>query len=294
MLSLIVFRGAGGGRPGAALPAVTAALRAHGVEHRVEPTVSLDHARELAKLAAAAGETAVAFGGDGLIGAVAGALHGSGGVMGVLPGGRGNDLARVLGIPLDPVAACDVLRTGTPRTLDLGSANGVAFAGVASCGFDSDANRIANATRFIRGRFVYAYGGIRALIGWKPAHFELRLDGEPVSLTGYSVAIANSATYGGGMRIAPDASLDDGMFDVVTIAEFPKLSFLLSLPKVFRGTHVALAAVQVRRAREVEITADRPFVVYADGDAVAQLPVKLTVLRGAVRVIVPGPGGDLT
>ena len=120
-LALIVNPVAGGGRPARALPQVQSAIRALGLEQRFEYTRSLEHARELALGAAAAGEVAVAFGGDGLIGAVAGALKHTDGVVGVLPGGRGNDLCRVLGIPLKPVAACSVLarsglaRSGLPR-----------------------------------------------------------------------------------------------------------------------------------------------------------------------------------
>ncbi len=298
MLSLIVNPGSGGGRAGRALAAVSSALRDRGLEHRVATTRSLDHARELALTAAAAGETAVALGGDGLVGAVAGALRDTAGVLGVLPGGRGNDLARVLGIPLHPVAACEVLRSGTVRRLDLGVAGGATFVGIASCGFDSEANRFANEARWIRGRLVYTYGGLRALAGWWPASFELRLDGATRTVTGYTVAIANSACYGGGMRLAPDAALDDGLLDVVTIAELPKLEFLRALPKVFAGAHVGLPQVEIHRAREVEVSADRPFAMYADGDPVASLPVTVRVLPAAVSVLAPardgggGPGGS--
>jgi diacylglycerol kinase family enzyme len=161
------------------------------------------------------------------------------------------------------------------------------FIGIASCGFDSEANRIANQTRFIRGNLVYTYAGIRALMSWRPASFTLRLDGQPRALTGYTVAIANSAAYGGGMFLAPDASLTDGLLDVVLIADQPRLQFLRHLPKVFKGEHVRLPAVTVVRAREVEVDADRKFIVYADGDPIAQLPIKVSVLAGAVRVLVP-------
>ena len=95
----------------------------------------------------------------------------------MLPGGRGNDFARVLGIPLEPVAACAVLATGVVRELDLARSDGRTFIGIASCGFDSEANRIANETRLVRGNLVYAYGALRALAGWQPATFEVQLDG---------------------------------------------------------------------------------------------------------------------
>jgi YegS/Rv2252/BmrU family lipid kinase len=289
-LALIVNPSAGGGRAGEALPDVQDALRRLGLEHRVETTRSLEHAGELAREAADRGEAAVAFGGDGLVGAVAGALMHTSGVLGVLPGGRGNDFARVLGIPLEPVPACDVLARGTVRALDLGQAGERTFVGIASCGFDSDANRIANQTRLVKGNLVYAYGALRALIGWKPATFELTLDGDRTHVvTGYSVGAANSKAYGGGMYAAPAAELDDGLLDIVTCADMPKRRFLTSmLPKVFKGTHVEEPQVTVLRATQATVAADRPFTMYADGDPIAELPVTVRAVPAAVRVIVPG------
>jgi YegS/Rv2252/BmrU family lipid kinase len=285
---LIVNPVAGGGRPARALPGVEAALRARGLEYRFEYTKSLSHARELALEAAGAGEVAVAFGGDGLIGAVAGALKHSDGVVGVLPGGRGNDLCRVLGIPLKPVAACEVLASGVVRPLDLGEAGGRTFAGIASCGFDSVVNRIANETTFVRGSPVYGYALLRALPGWKAAGFEVTLDGGDVRrFNGYSVAAANSRQFGGGMRLAPDASLTDGLLDVVIIEDMPKLRFLRLAPTVFSGRHLRYHEVDVLRGREVRIGATAPFTLYADGEAIAELPVTVRVLPAAVEMIVP-------
>jgi YegS/Rv2252/BmrU family lipid kinase len=287
-LSLIVNPAAGGGRAGRTLPAAECELKRLGLEHHITLTTSLEHAGDLARAATAAGEAAVAFGGDGLIGAVAGALLHSDGVLGVLPGGRGNDFARVLGIPLEPCSACRVLAEGTPRPVDLGQAGARTFIGVASCGFDSEANRIANEARLVRGNLVYAYGALRALARWRPASFEVQLDGEqPRRFTGYTVAAANSGAYGGGMLLAPDAALDDGLLDVVIVEHAPKLRFLRLLPTVYKGAHVLQPNVHVLRAAEVEIAADRPFTMYADGDPICQLPTKVRALRAAVQVISP-------
>ncbi len=287
-LSLIVNPSAGGGRAGRALPTVQQELTRLGLEHHVETTRSLEHGRDLARAAARAGEVAVALGGDGLIGAVADALQHSDGVVGVLPGGRGNDFARVLGIPLDPPAACAVLATGVARKLDLGQVGSTTFIGIASCGFDSDANRIANDTRIVRGNLVYAYGALRALARWRPASFQLTLDGGPSrQVIGYTVAAANSKAYGGGMLLAPDASLTDGLLDVVIVEDIPKLRFLRLLPTVFKGEHVRQPNVQVLRAREVEISSSRPFTMFADGDPIADLPVTVRALPAAVSVVVP-------
>ncbi len=287
-LALIANLSAGGGRTGRALEGVQQTLRRLGVEHRVERTRSLAHAQELATAAAAAGETAVAFGGDGLIGAVADAVRHSDGVLGVLPGGRGNDFARTLGIPLDPDAACEILAAGTVRKVDLGQAGSRTFIGIASCGFDSDANRIANETRLVKGNLVYAYGAVRALLRWRPASFEVTIDGAaPRRVTGYTVAAANSKAYGGGMLLAPEASLEDGLLDVVIVEDVAKLRFLRLLPTVFHGTHVRQPNVHVLRAPAVTISADRPFTMFADGDPIAELPVTVRVLPGAIRVIAP-------
>ena len=285
---LVVNPSAGGGRAGRALPEVQAELDRLGIEHRVEQTRSLEHAGELAVAATAAGEVTATLGGDGLISAVAGALKHSSGVLGVLPGGRGNDFARVLGIPLDSVAACAVLAANVVHELDLGVVNDRTFISIASCGFDSDANRIANETKLVRGNLVYAYGALRALAGWRPARFEVTLDGgEPRKFSGYTVAVANSGAYGGGMLMAPSASPDDGTLDVVMVGHISKLRFLQLLPTVFKGAHVRQRAVSVSRAREVVVAADRPFTMYADGDPIAELPATVGVLPGAVKVIVP-------
>jgi YegS/Rv2252/BmrU family lipid kinase len=287
-LCLIVNALAGGGRAGRALDSVRWELTRLRLPHRVAETRDLPHARALAREAAAAGEISVAFGGDGLIGAVADALRGTEGVLAVLPGGRGNDFVRALGIPLDPVAACAVLASGQPRALDLGEVDGRAFIGIASCGFDSDANRIANQARLIRGNLVYAYGALRALMHWRTATFTVAIDGgRPRTVSGYTVAAANSRSYGGGMQLAPAADLDDGQLDVVIIHELARVRFLALMPTVFTGTHVNQAVVEVIRARTIEIAASRPFQVYADGDPIADLPARISVLPGAMRVVVP-------
>lgn len=228
--------------------------------------------------------------GDGLVGQVGGALAESDATMGIIPGGRGNDLARVLGIPADPAGAVAVLADGDTKRIDVGVANGRRFLGVASCGFDSDANRIANEARLIRGNLVYAYAAIRALIAWHPAMFTLILDGgDPISYRGYSVAAGNSRAFGGGMFIAPHAELDDGLLDVVTVSDVGKLRYIRGLPKAFQGTHLDNDEVTERRAATVEIRADRDFAVFADGEHLTDLPATVSVLPEALRVIAP-PG----
>jgi YegS/Rv2252/BmrU family lipid kinase len=294
---LIVNPAAGGGKAGRLAPTVEQALARHGLGVRRVDTTGLEHARELGRQAAGLGEAVVALSGDGMLGVLADELRGiPGSLLGVLPGGRGNDLARVLGISDDVVEACATIAHGVPRAIDLGlidsaqAGNGQAFVGIASAGFDSDANRIANEAPARLGGLVYAYGALRALLGWRPARFEIELDppGERHVFSGYSVGACNSKAYGGGMYAAPDALLDDGLLEVVILERVSKLAFLTKiLPKVFDGSYVNEPSVRVFRARAVSISADRPFTMYADGDPIGELPLRVSALHGAVTMLTP-------
>jgi YegS/Rv2252/BmrU family lipid kinase len=299
---LIVNPAAGGGKARRIAPRAEQALRAYGLQvHRVD-TRDLAHARELAVAAAGKGETVAVLSGDGAIGAIADALRAvPGAVLGVLPGGRGNDLARSLGISQEISAACATIAHGVPRAMDVGEVSSIvsqeparAFVGIASAGFDSDANRIANEAPSWLGNLVYAYGALRALAAWRPARFELELDppGERLTYAAYTVGACNSKSYGGGMRAAPGAMLDDGLLDVVVLENVSKLAFLTKiLPRVFKGEHVREPRVHVLRAKEIALSADRPFTMYADGDPIGELPLRVRALGGAINVLVPADSG---
>ncbi|HEY1688296.1 MAG TPA: diacylglycerol kinase family protein [Solirubrobacteraceae bacterium] len=304
-ICLIVNPSAGGGRAGRAAPAVEQRLRGLGLNVQLQLTQSLQHAKQIAGEAAAAEQVLVCLSGDGLIGAVADvARHRKGALLGVLPGGRGNDLARVLDIPDDPLLACETIATGISVPLDLGEVfelphpdaslspdqmmHGKAFVGIASVGFDSDANRIANEAPRQLGGLVYVYGALGALLAWKPASFSLTLDGQRSEVTGYSIGACNSQAYGGGMYVAPQARLDDGLLDVVSLGQISKLRFVTRiLPRVFKGTHGEEPTVQMSRGQQLHIAADRDFHVYADGDPIGRLPVLIRALPKAVNVLVP-------
>ena len=285
-LCLIVNPTAGAGRAAKLLGAVEAELRGRGLRFRVVRTTSMEHARECARAAAAAGEIAAAMGGDGLTGAVAGELRDGAGVLAVLPGGRGNDFARKLGIPADPVAACALLRNAEKR-IDLAAVGDRTYLGILSAGLDSDANRLANENTLPLGTAVYAYAALRALAAWKPARWSVTVDGQTREFDGYSVAVSNSGVYGSGMFLVPDADLEDGLLDVVLSEDIPKRRFLANLPKVFKGTHTEEPGLHFLRGRSVTFSADRPFTAYADGDPIAELPAAIEVLPGTLRVLAP-------
>jgi YegS/Rv2252/BmrU family lipid kinase len=289
-LALLVNPHSAGGKTLKLLPRVEAALDAARVVFRVQQTKGLTQGVEQALGAIEAGEVPVVMSGDGLVGAVGGAMAGSDTPLGIVPGGRGNDLARVLGIPDDPEGAVEVLLGRHIRRIDVGEANGKRFLGIVSVGFDSEANRLANETGFLRGNLVYAYAAIRTLAGWKPARFTIQIGEQRQTVRGYSVSVANNKAFGGGMYIAPDAELDDGEFDVIAVGAVGKLRFVGNLPKVFKGTHVEEDEVRVLRARRLELSASRPFPVYADGEHLTDLPASLKVLPRALSVLVPPQG----
>ena len=291
--ALLVNPTAGGGRASRVVEDASAILGQVDASYRILSSESSSHLKSLVGEAIRAGEMPVAVGGDGTLACVVRELSGSSTPVGLLPAGRGNDFARTVGIPTNPRASALNLVQGTDTAFDLGEANGQIFLGIASFGFDSDANRIANESSLITGGLVYLYAGLRAALGWKSATFQIAIDGSLVrEIVGWTVAVANSRAYGGGMFIAPDADLTDGELDLVTIADSGKLRFLANMPRVFKGTHVQSPLVEVVRAREVEVDADRPFDVYADGDLLTSLPLRARVIKGGLLMRVPIQGGS--
>jgi YegS/Rv2252/BmrU family lipid kinase len=286
-IALLANPSAADGRSLRCVDAVRAEFEARGAEYRLASPSGRDAAREAAREAAARGEVVAAVGGDGTIGLIAGALRDTGAPLAVIPAGRGNDFARVMNIPTDPVEAARVALDGEEITVDVGDVDGDTFICIASLGFDSDANRIANEAKLVKGNLVYVYAALRALAGWKHANFHVVIDGTAHDVRGWSVAVANSKAYGGGMYIAPHAELDDGQLDVVLVSESSKTTALRDLPKTFKGTHSALPYVQTLRGKKVELSADRPFTIYADGDAIGELPATVSISPASLKVLVP-------
>jgi YegS/Rv2252/BmrU family lipid kinase len=286
--ALLVNPASAGGKALDALPAVHATFDELGAPHRTVITRSIEHVAEEARSARERGETVAAVGGDGLLRPLAGALKGTETAIALIPAGRGNDFARVLGVPSDPAEAARVAAGAEERLVDVASVDGTPYLGIASFGFDSDANRIANEAKLIKGDAVYLYAALRALATWKPAAFTVTVDGERSEIEGYSVGVANSKAYGGGMYAAPQAELDDGVLDVVACGRSSKLHFVSSvLPRVFKGTHLLDPSVQTMTGSRIEVATDRPFVIYADGDPIGATPATMRVEPRCLRVIAP-------
>ncbi len=302
-LCLIVNPSAGGGRGRSVATAAAAALASAGAEHQVVESGSLEHARELAAQAVARDEVVVAVGGDGMAGALAGATSAAGGQYSLIPAGRGNDLASVLGVPKDPAGAARALLGGRVRRIDLigvtapGQPEAI-VAGSVYAGLPALAGQVANQTRLIGGSLVYPIAALRVLAGWRPAAFGVRVAGREQSydFDGYAIVIANSAYFGAGMQVAPPASIEDGVLDLVLMRHGPKLTFVRVLLKIKDGSHVSMPQIQLHRGTDVTLTMDRDLPAAADGEALsgatplpAGEPLRIRVLPAALEVLCPAP-----
>jgi len=307
---IIVNPAAGRGRPLRVLPAITAVLDAADATYHVSRSSSLDDAREIAGRAAQLGHVVVAVGGDGTAGALGGVVASAAGRYGIIPAGRGNDLARVLGIPGDPAAAAQALLDGRPRVIDLigVSAPGypeIMVAGSVYVGIPSIAGEIANRARLVPGPLLYPVAALRALAGWTPATFRAdicdRADGRAEAaarvvheFAGFAIVVANAAYFGAGMQVAPPAEIDDGLLDVVSMRAGPKLAFVRALSRIRKGSHLSLPQVSLERATEVILSLDRDMPAAADGETLpcasplrAGTLLRIRVLPGVLTVLTP-------
>jgi len=300
---LVVNPAAGNGRCLRRLPTVLGALNAGPAGVQVRETDSLAHAAEVAADAAERGDKVAAVGGDGLVGSVAAALAGTGGLLGIVPAGRGNDFARMLGIPLRTAEAAQALLTGQVRAVDLigaraGDGPEQVVAGSVYLGIPSVGAELANRSRLPVSAVKYQVAGIRATLAWKPATFTVDgAAGHPAaSFAGQAVVVANSGYFAAGTLAAPTADVSDGLLDVIMVTGGRNLSFLRVMLAASRGTHLRLSQVSTLRAATVTITADREMPAGADGEALAQAsplaagtPLLVRAIPAALRVLSPIP-----
>ncbi len=293
--ALIVNPTSGGGRGWRVLGHAAPLLRRAGIQPDVIVCTNGDEPRALARQATADGHRLViAVGGDGQAAAVAEGLIGTDTIFAVLPAGSANDYARTLGIPRGNVAgaveAIAAGRTARVDTLRVSIADRERhFLNVVGTGFDAAVAGRAEKIPVLRGAGRYVLALIAELPRFSAATLTLSVDGATRELRAMMVAIANGTSYGGGMRVAPAATLTSGRLEVCIVGEISKPEFLRAFPRVFRGTHVTHPAVTMLSGREVRIAADRPLRLIGDGEWFGELPAAVAVDPHSLRVVV-GPG----
>ena len=281
----LVNPASGGGRAPASAVPVARLLRDAGA--RVELTYSTGPVgcADLARACAARGDVVVAVGGDGMLASVAGAVAEADGVLGVVPSGRGNDFARMLGLPGDPAALARVLLEASPERVDVVEVAGRTVLGGVYAGVDSLASEIVDRSQRLPRSVQYPYAAVRSLLAFTPACFTVEVGGERLEQAAYTVVVANSGYYGAGMHVAPGASVTDGLLDVVVVRAASRLRLVRSMPRLYAGTHVDLDEVTVLRGTEVRVSASRPLTAYGDGERLAPLPLVARVRPAALAVL---------
>jgi YegS/Rv2252/BmrU family lipid kinase len=282
---LLVNPTSGRGRGLRLSPGAAEALNAAGFTPSVVVTESLAEATRKAR-EAAAGSLVAVLGGDGFLGAAASGAHESGAVLLPLAGGRGNDTVRRLGLGLDPAQTVRNIPQLVVRDIDLGLVNGRPYFGVANVGFDGVANELGNSTDLNLGSLTYLYGGLKAFMGWKDVTFTVTVDGKETVFPGWFVAVGNVGQYGGGLHICPEAKVDDGLLDVVSLGRASILRVAATFLRSYRGTHLNTPGVAFQRGRSITISANKPLNIYADGEMIAPLPATVEIVPAAVKVLV--------
>lgn len=238
----------------------------------------------------------LALGGDGTFQALVNGVYGTAVVIGILPAGGGNDFAAALGLPSDPVSAAQVILKGKPRSVDLvrvRTADGRTrlYAGGGGIGLDAEAALLASGPyRRFPGRLRYIASALRALSRHLPLKIRLEFPGTefpPVESISLLAGVLNTPTYGGGMRLAPDARIDDGLLQVVLLEDLTALSVLRLLPRLMSSGELRTSRVKRWGVRSVRISADRPCLFHGDGEILGPAPVEIEIVPNAIQVLAP-------
>jgi diacylglycerol kinase (ATP) len=253
--------------------------------------LSAASAAEKARIAIGEGIDVLAVtGGDGMVHLGVNLCAGTSVPLAIIAAGTGNDFAEALGLPThDPASAVDIITRGVTRTVDavrsVTPAGGAQwFAGVMGAGFDALVNERANRWTWPKGQMRYNLAMLRELPVFKPIPYAVEVDGVRHETEAMLVAVGNGTSYGGGMKVTPDAELDDGLADVLILHRLSVPAFLRVFPKVYTGAHVTHPAVEILRGRRVRLEA-AGIVAYADGERFAPLPLELEVVPGALTVL---------
>jgi diacylglycerol kinase (ATP) len=285
---------AGRGRQRDLLPWVLRRLARAG--HPVRLLAASDPAGALAACRSAVADGAralVTVGGDGTVHLGLQAVAGTTVGFAPLPAGTGNDFAAATGYPAEVPAATDVvvdaLRAGRTHPVDLARTSGPDgvtgwYGAVLAAGFDAVVNERANRMRWPTGRGRYDLAVLIELARLRPRPYTLTLDGASRQVEAVLVAVGNTASYGGGMRICPDADPTDGLLDVVVGGRFTRRALIRVKPGIRRGAHVRHRLVEVHRVRTVRVEAEG-ITAYADGERLGPLPVTVTAVPAAVRLL---------
>lgn len=279
---------AGHGRGLRSLERLREAIRRRSLDLQVAPTEAPGHATALARAAAESGEPRIAvMGGDGTISEVANGLVESDTALAVVPMGTGNDIARSLGIPRNLDAALDLALHGGARPIDVGRERDRCFVSVLGVGFPSIVAAEANSIRWLRGSPAFFVAVYKALHRLRARPLRIVLDGEARETECVAVMVQNTPYTGGGLKMAPEARVDDGELDVVIVETIGRLDLMVNFPRVYRGGHFAHPSFTAHRARSVRVESDETLDKMFDGDLCGSTPMDAEVVPGGLSMVLP-------
>lgn len=227
-------------------------------------------------------------GGDGTLNAAADALVETQLLLGILPLGTANDLARTLGIPDSLPEACKIIAQGQPRRIDLGWVNGKYFFNVASMGLSVQiTERLTKETKRRWGVFAYAITALQALWKARPFRAEIRIEGESIRVKTVQIAVGNGRYYGGGMAVAHDATIDDRRLDLYSLELKHWWQIIALLPAMRGGRHTAFPGVRALRGQKIQVYTSKPRPINTDGEITTYTPADFRVIPQALAVLVP-------
>lgn len=293
-LTLVVNPASGHGRGRRLLPQIVALLKAAGITIRAEIAHSWEDARDLCDQAVASGVRGlIVVGGDGMAHLGHNACAGSSTTLGIIPAGTGNDFARAIGVPRRWREAVDIVAQGRTRVIDLMEVTGDLVAGdrgyvgsVISTGFDERVAERAERLPVDLGAPTYAFAVLAELRRFRPLTYELEIDGVSRTLPAMLVAVANAGIFGGGIQIAPDFDLTDGLMDITIVHPVPRTTLLALFPRLFSGSFVSYPAIERLQARELTIAWEGGFAS-ADGEPLGRAPLTCRSVPGALTIFVP-------
>jgi diacylglycerol kinase (ATP) len=282
---------AGQGRCKELFPKIKLELDRRKVQYELHFTNEPMEAADAAKMGIEAGFShIVAMGGDGTVNETANGMLGTTATLAVLPAGTGNDFIRMLGIPANPMQAIDTLLGGVARTIDLGQVDADrCFVNGLGIGIDAQVARAVLQMERLRGAPAYLTAAVQEVFRFRAFPVTLTTPDERLELTCLSLGVANGIFAGGGFRLAPRASIDDGLIDLAAVGDYPKLERLIRLPRVRAGAHVGWRNVTYRQAGEATIMSPEKLIAHVDGEPY-RLPGETFTVRalpGALRVLVP-------
>jgi YegS/Rv2252/BmrU family lipid kinase len=280
---------AGRGRSARELSRLRDLLKRKNVQYSLVETEYPGHATELARdFAAGNAAPIVAMGGDGTISEVLNGTLYSSVELGLISVGTGNDTARSLGLPYNDIpAALDVILSGAPRSIDVGWAEDRSFISTLGVGFAATLAGEANRLRWLKGPAAFFGSLCKTLAQLEPIPLVLTLDGQSIEMNCTCVLIQNTPYCGGGLLLAPDAKLDDGLFDVVIVSDIGRWDLLLHFPLAYRGRHLNHKHFSICKCRQIRVQSFFPVRRVCDGDIHGESPVHATVLPRAAMVIAP-------